>query len=1136
MADDGNSTKRLKTSEDDRLIAELRRRNAELESEIEQRRSRQDELESENEQLRSYVARLRSENEELPVDFEVVVTSRVDLSRIDTSIFTQIASFVGASRELLGLALTCKSFGWRQPTSNLNWSLVEEVARQEVCSRATDAEMSSLPRYATGTTTWLSILHRFEQPLVFDVLVGDGIEHRDGDESRVYGTAMKTCTAVSSSYVMTSGSHFAEFLVTGIPFIGVTRPLPKRIFSREDFSYFNRDHFDTLMAERTDEWGDGKVHACQYFCGSGSTIWTGFGGEDGHHGHHWVWSWEGKESSTTGDTIGMLLDLYEGTLTVYKNNRRLGVMMDGLSGSYCWLGKAKQLIAQGHHYINEPPAESRLVPSKRTPPALLADTPQPFPVGDDRGQLQREFLAPLPSRDRPLQVHLDAPSPSQQGQGTDASPPVRDRGTPERRGLDRRHPVRVVRARVDVEDGTGEDRRQLGRAEAAVRHHDAGPVRVAGEEGLELADDAPGAVLDAPGPAQHGNQAAPPQEVRAAERPEEPDEVVRGLLGRHPHGAGHEAPADVVAAVSSGDIGQPLDGQPGGLGEVAGIRDGASFFACFCIGPSPLPRQLADVAPERRVQHADPGGLLPRFRVVPAVLPHQPGQRVPVLFRQADYLVGVPACQPLLLGVEIAVAAPERGRRVHPEVVVDRPAPAEAARPGPLDYRAPGEHAVPVHGHGVRRPVPHDVADEARRGGEVPELLPRPLPVQPLPPAAARQADRPDVVGSGVWRGPSKISREKSACSSRWLEWLEENTQRETKTRAARMADDGDSMKRLKTSEDDRLIAELRRRNAELESENKQLRSDVARLSSENAQLSGRGKHVGNHEVLPVIFATTVDLSRIDTSIVTQITSFVGTSRELLSLALTCKSFGWRQTGSNLNWSLVEEVARREVCSRTTDREMSSLHRYVSGTTTWLSILHRIDNPLLFDVLAGDGIEHRNGDESIVYGTAMKTCTAVSRSYIMTTGLHFAKFQITGTPFIGVARPMPKRIFSRENFSFFHPEYYDTFLAARTDEWGDDDNVHACLYFCRNGETIWTNWGPGDYDQWQKLDGMESCRNGDTIGMLLNLYEGTLTVYKNNRRLGVMKDGLSGSYCWYVHVRETQAVAITRDALPNAEN
>ena len=44
---------------------------------------------------------------------------------------------------------------------------------------------------------------------------------------------------------------------------------------------------------------------------------------------------------------------------------------------------------------------------------------------------------------------------------------------------------------------------------------------------------------------------------------------------------------------------------------------------------------------------------------------------------------------------------------------------------------------------------------------------------------------------------------------------------------------------------------------------------------------------------------------------------------------------------------------------------------------------------------------------------------------------------------------------------------------------------------------------------------MEGCDDGDTVGMLLDLTMGTLAVYKNNRRLGVMKDGLSGSYCWY---------------------
>ena len=37
-----------------------------------------------------------------------------------------------------------------------------------------------------------------------------------------------------------------------------------------------------------------------------------------------------------GDRIGMLLDLDQGSMTVYKNDERLGVMATGLSGEYSW--------------------------------------------------------------------------------------------------------------------------------------------------------------------------------------------------------------------------------------------------------------------------------------------------------------------------------------------------------------------------------------------------------------------------------------------------------------------------------------------------------------------------------------------------------------------------------------------------------------------------------------------------------------------------------------------------------------------------------------------------------------------------------------------------------------------------------
>ena len=49
-------------------------------------------------------------------------------------------------------------------------------------------------------------------------------------------------------------------------------------------------------------------------------------------------SWEGMQPSTEpGDRIGLLLDLEQGSMAVYKNDERLGVMVrSGLSGEYSW--------------------------------------------------------------------------------------------------------------------------------------------------------------------------------------------------------------------------------------------------------------------------------------------------------------------------------------------------------------------------------------------------------------------------------------------------------------------------------------------------------------------------------------------------------------------------------------------------------------------------------------------------------------------------------------------------------------------------------------------------------------------------------------------------------------------------------
>ena len=296
----------------------------------------------------------------------------------------------------------------------------------------------------------------------------------------------------------------------------------------------------------------------------------------------------------------------------------------------------------------------------------------------------------------------------------------------------------------------------------------------------------------------------------------------------------------------------------------------------------------------------------------------------------------------------------------------------------------------------------------------------------------------------------------------------------------------------------------------------------------------------GSHEVLPLVVTTTVtvDLSRIDSSIVIQISSFLDTSRELLNLALTCKSFGWRQPTSTLNWSLVEEVAHQAVCARTTDAERSSLPRYDGGTTTWLSILHRFENLLVFDVLLRGGIQHRNGDKTTVRGTPdYFVSTSVSSGYVMSSGAHYAEFQITGSPSIGIVRPMPgldTGAYEDGPFHWLSSGLSPIFLEQKSDDWGD--GVHACGYTCGNGKLIWTNWD--DEKHWSlHWDGKEDCNTGDMIGMLLNLDDGTLTVYKNNRCLGVMKDRLLGPYCWYAEVTGgnivANIVAIKRGTPPN---
>ena len=123
-------------------------------------------------------------------------------------------------------------------------------------------------------------------------------------EGRAVATSTyNTWRAAASKVVMRSGRHFAQFtLVEGLDIgFGVARP-------------------DCLLDGGVGDTVDGHVYA------------TNTGGCFPDHLH-----WEGMQGAEQGDRIGMLLDLDQGSMTVWKNDVKLGVMVAaGLRGPLCW--------------------------------------------------------------------------------------------------------------------------------------------------------------------------------------------------------------------------------------------------------------------------------------------------------------------------------------------------------------------------------------------------------------------------------------------------------------------------------------------------------------------------------------------------------------------------------------------------------------------------------------------------------------------------------------------------------------------------------------------------------------------------------------------------------------------------------
>jgi hypothetical protein len=236
-----------------------------------------------------------------------------------------IASYLD-SIELVRLSLTCKRLGG-SGSHNDNKSLMEKAAHQ-IFNVAQVEEKNALPK--NEGESWISLYNELlllRSPLEFDQLYGS-------EQSIDYTFQVNNSFTGMCNHTMRAGKHYAKYtkLVGEGLYIGVMRPLNS--LDERSYEWLNPFSDNNWMLHQVGngQWSGSDIDACAYDNTDGECTWINW-----HEESMLVTEWEGMETSGNGDVIGLLLDLDEGNLSVYKNERRLGVMKDGLSGEYCWM-------------------------------------------------------------------------------------------------------------------------------------------------------------------------------------------------------------------------------------------------------------------------------------------------------------------------------------------------------------------------------------------------------------------------------------------------------------------------------------------------------------------------------------------------------------------------------------------------------------------------------------------------------------------------------------------------------------------------------------------------------------------------------------------------------------------------------
>ncbi|EJK61060.1 hypothetical protein THAOC_18505 [Thalassiosira oceanica] len=242
------------------------------------------------------------------------------LANID--VLGHLATFLEAG-ELCQVRATCKALGSSDESAFNGLSMAEEAARRIFESASDDEKGHAAAARRRG-------LDR--------ALLGRSVEYQAGDKAAVRGTSdAGTSSAICGNHVMRAGKHWATFIfgreVAGrrrCRSVGVIRPLPgwdQRALER--CTPNDPRLWRAVLRERTSRW-EGDVHFCQFYH-TGNCWYSNWGGTDQ------ISDWEGFDNFDEDiDTLGMLLDLDSGGLSVYQNGQRVGILKNELAGVYCW--------------------------------------------------------------------------------------------------------------------------------------------------------------------------------------------------------------------------------------------------------------------------------------------------------------------------------------------------------------------------------------------------------------------------------------------------------------------------------------------------------------------------------------------------------------------------------------------------------------------------------------------------------------------------------------------------------------------------------------------------------------------------------------------------------------------------------